>query len=292
MYGFKTYEKADTIQGAIECLRKNPRARLLAGGTDVLIRLREGKTAFEHLVDIHDVEEIKGITRDPSGRIRIGAGATFTEIMESEIILNHIPVLAVAVETIGGPQIRNMATIGGNICNGVPSADSASSLFVLNAELTVMGGEGEKRMHISDFYLGPGKVNLAQDEVLTGFMVSPENYTGYHGHFIKYAMRDAMDIATIGCAALLELHQGVVNDLRLCFGVAGPVPLRCKTVEKKVLGRKPDRKLIDDVKHTVMTDLKPRDSWRASRDFRVQIIRELAGRVVTKTIENAGGEVS
>ncbi len=147
MYPISTYEKATTIQEAIQLLEANPRSRLIAGGTDVLIRLHKGKKGFDHLVDIHDLDEIKEIAIDPSGTITIGAGVSFSSIMNSEIVLKHIPILAQAVATIGGPQIRNMATIGGNLCNGVPSADSAPSLYALNAIMHMTGCHAGRHGH-------------------------------------------------------------------------------------------------------------------------------------------------
>lgn len=289
MYNFKSYDKVNTVKDAISLLAANPKARLLAGGTDILARIREGKKEFGHIVDIHDVNELKEINIKNDGTIEIGSGATFTQIVESKIIQDHIPLLAAAVDTIGGPQIRNMATIGGNICNGVPSADSASSLFVFNAGLIIRGKNRRRQISISDFYLGPGKVELAQNEILTSFVITPDNYEGYHGHYIKYAMRNAMDIATIGCAVLLKLRNDTIEDLRLAYGVAGPVPLRCKQTETIAKGQRPDQKLLDKIKKCVLDDVNPRTSWRASKEFRLHIIQELSERVIVKAIEKAGG---
>ena len=291
MYDFKSYEKATTIDDALSQLQANPKTRIIAGGTDILIRLREGKKDFEHLVDIHDVEELKKINIKNDGAIEIGSGATFTQIVESKIIQDHVPLLAVAVDSIGGPQIRNMATIGGNICNGVPSADSASSLFAFNAELIIRGENSKRVVNIANFYLGPGKVDLAQNEILTSFVITPDNYEGYYGHFIKYAMRNAMDIATIGCAALLKMENDTIKNLRLSYGVAGPVPLRCKKTEKMVKGRKVDQKLLNKIKRCVLDDVNPRTSWRASKEFRLHIIKELSERVIVTAIERAGGKI-
>ena len=126
MFDFESYHKARTVREAIGLLSQNPKSIPIAGGTDVLVRLRHGHPDYRHLVDIHDISELKTITIDPDGTIRIGSGVTFSALLDSEIITRHLPVLARGAQSVGGPQIRNMATIGGNLCNGAPSADSAA----------------------------------------------------------------------------------------------------------------------------------------------------------------------
>ena len=160
MYPFESYEKAASTIDAIRLLTINPDAKLIAGGTEVLISLHNGKKGLEHIVDIHDVTELQNISLSDNGNLNIGAGATFTQIMNAKIIKKHLPVLSEAVGTVGGPQVRNVATIGGNICNGVTCADSAPILFALNAVINIEGPAGKKSTPISDFYLGPGKVAL------------------------------------------------------------------------------------------------------------------------------------
>ena len=139
MFDFDSYHKAHSIEEAIAFLSQNPKAIPLAGGTDVLVRLHQHHPDYRHLVDIHDVAELKEIVQETDGTIRVGAGATFADLMESAIIKGNIPVLSEGAASVGGPQIRNMATVGGNICNGVPSADSAAPLLVLNAVVVLQG---------------------------------------------------------------------------------------------------------------------------------------------------------
>ena len=292
MFDFKNHIKAESVQEAIELLQANPQARLIAGGTDVLIKLHKGKDGFEFLVDIHDVAELNFIRQNRSGDLVIGSGTRFTTLAESAVIREHIPVLVTAVLTIGGPQVRNMATIGGNLCNGVPSADSASPLIALNAELTIEGAKGRRQVLLEEFFLGPGRVDLGHDEILTAITIKREHYDGYHGHFFKYAMRHAMDIATIGCAAVCKVENGQLRDLRLAFGTAAPVPIRCRLTEKKASDCSVSQEMLKDIAETVWQDVNPRSSWRAAKDFRLQIIATLAERVVKQAILNAGGSVS
>jgi xanthine dehydrogenase FAD-binding subunit len=291
MFNFKSYTKAGSVQEAIQLLAQNPEAHLIAGGTDMLVKLHKGKAQFDHLVDIHDIAELNYITQNDAGDFIIGPLACFTDVAESELIRKHIPVLSQAVLTIGGPQVRNMATIGGNLCNGVPSADSATPLIAFNAAVTIEGRDGSRKMPLESFFLGPSQVALEQHEILTAITIAHDNYADYFGHFHKYAMREAMDISTIGCSAVCKIKNGTLQDLRLAFGVAAPVPIRCKGTEDKVRDRKITPKLLTDIAKSVSADVRPRASWRAAKDFRLQIITTLAHRVVEQAILNAGGVI-
>ncbi len=290
MFAIERYEKADSVEAAIRLLTADPRSRLIAGGTDVLVRLREGRRDYGRLVDINGLSELKGISLADDGTVRIGALATFSQIMASGIIERHVPVVAEAVGTAGGPQLRNQATIGGNICNGAVSADSAGALLVHTAHLEIQGPAGRRQTPLEGFYRGPGQVALARDEVLVAFHIRPGDYRGFGAVYFKYAMRAAMDIATIGCAAAVRLKADVIDDLRLAFTVAAPTPVRCPQAEKAAAGRPLTKDTLKAVAAAVEKDVQPRTSWRAHREFRLHIIRTLAGRMVRRAAERAGGK--
>jgi len=288
MFDIQAYMKAHSVDHAVALLVEHPEARLLAGGTDVLIRLRHGSTQFTRLVDIHDLEELRFITMDEEKTIRIGSGTVFTDLVQSDLIRAHVPILAEAADSVGGPQIRNMATIGGNICNGAPSADSAPALFVLNALLELKNQQGVRQVPVTDFYLGPSSVDLRPGELLTAILIPRKEYHGFAGHYFKYAMRKAMDIATIGCAVSLKTAGGRITDYRIAYGVAGPTPLRCPTAEKTAIGQVISEALLTKISDAVQQDVSPRTSWRATREFRRHIISELAERVTRTALERAG----
>jgi xanthine dehydrogenase FAD-binding subunit len=290
MFEIKEYKKANSVKEAVSFLAKNPDAKLIAGGTDVLIKLREGKKGFTSLIDIHGLKELKFVELTDNGDIKIGSAMTFSLLTENEIILKHTPIIALAAGTIGGPQIRNVATIGGNLCNGAISADSIGSLFVLDAILEIEGISGVRTLPITQFYLGPGKVAIEHDEILKSIIIKKGNYDNYGAYYYKYAPRNAMDIATIGCAASCKLNKDIIDNFKIAFTVAAPKPLRCIAAEKFAKGQKISEKLIDDIAQLVIKDLKPRDSWRASKDFRVHIIKTLAKRVTYQTVKNAGAD--
>ncbi len=196
------------------------------------------------------------------------------------------------MDQVGGPQVRNIGTIGGNISNGVTSADSASTLFALNAELEITGPEGSKIIPIKDYYLGPGWVDLKNGKILTAIYVNKENYEDFYGCYIKYAMRDAMDIATLGCSVSCKLNneRTHIEEVRLAYGVAGPVPMRCPEAEKAVKGVVISETLFESFAKTALTEVRPRDSWRASKILRLQLAEELSKRALKEAIRKAGGE--
>lgn len=291
MFDIKQYTKVNTVKEAIACLVENPGAKMISGGTDVLIRLRDGYEGFSELIDIHNMPELQGIKKLDNGDIRIGAGECFTHIIESDIVLNNVDVLGLASGTIGGPQVRNIATIGGNLCNGAISADSVASLCVLDTILEIEGANGVREVPVTEFYLGPGKIVLEHTEVLKSLLIKKENYENYGTHYYKYAMRNAMDIATIGCAVACKLDGDVIDSLKVTFTVAAPKPTRAVTAEKFAKGKKVTKESIDEIVALMTEDLNPRNSWRASKEFRLHIIKTLAKRVITHAINDAGGQL-
>lgn len=292
MYDIEQYYNAATVEEAVNLLLAHPGARVISGGSDVLIKIREGKFAGTSLVCIRDIEEIKGIKKTDSGDIYIGAGTTFSHVTNDPVIQECIPVLGEAVDQVGGPQVRNIGTIGGNVCNGAVSADSAPTLFSLNALLHLADGKGGRVVPIHEFYLGPGRVDLKPGEILTHIEIPKEEYEGYHGHYVKYSMRNAMDIATLSCSvvSLTDPENQVLKDVRITFGVAAPVPYRCKKTEEALKGMAIGEELYQKVKELVREEINPRDSWRASKAFRLQIGGEIAKRALKRTVELAGGK--
>ena len=198
-----------------------------------------------------------------------------------------------AVDQVGGPQVRNTATIGGNICNGATSADSASTMCALNAAVVLKGPEGVREVPVTEFYTGPGRTVRKQNEVCTAFKITRENYEGWEGHYIKYGKRRAMEIATLGCAVRVKLSpdKTVLEDVRLAYGVAAPTPVRCYEAEEALRGKQvSDATIYDLFADKALSQVNPRTSWRASREFRLQLIGELARRALKTSITLAGGK--
>ena len=293
MYDIGSIYQATSVADAIRALQDNPEALVIAGGTDVLIKIREGKLAGCSLVSIHELgEELGGITLAANGDVEIGPLSTFRDVTYSDVIREKIPVLGEATDMAGGPQLRAAGTIGGNVCNGITSADSASTLTALDAVLVVRGPAGERQVPISQWYKGVGKVDLAQDELLVKILIPRENYAGFTGHYIKYAMRNAMDIATLGVSCLVKLSadKQTAETVKLAFGVAGPVPMRAPAAEAAVSGL-PIEEAIRQIGKAALQDVNPRTSWRASREFRLQLVEELSCRALREAARKGGAAV-
>ena len=212
------------------------------------------------------------------------SGVTF-----SDVIRRTIPVLGEAADMAGGPQLRAVGTIGGNVCNGVTSADSAPTLMALDVRMHLRGPAGWRIVPISQWYQGVGKVDLGPAELLCRIVIPKENYDGWSGHYIKYAQRNAMDIATLGVSCLVKLtsDKKMVDDAALAFGVAGPVPMRSPAAEAAVRGL-PIGEAVAAIGEAALADVNPRTSWRASKEFRIQLVKELSGRVLREAARKGG----
>lgn len=293
MYDMKALYEATSVQNAIELLEQHPEAKIIAGGSDVLVQMREGKLAGMELMSIYKLDELRGISMDEDGTIRILPLTSFSHITKNPIIQTHINVLGEAVDMVGGPQIRNIGTIGGNTCNGVTSADSASTLHAYDAIMEITGPNGKRQVPIREFYIKAGVVDLKSAELLTAILIRRESYEGYKGHYIKYAMRNAMDIATCGCSANVKLSpdKKTIVDARLAYGVAGPVPMRAPSAEAAVKGKAVAADTIEAFGKAALSDVNPRTSWRATKEFRLHLTEELAKRALSESIKLCGGEI-
>lgn len=293
MYDIKALYEASDVADAVRLRIEHPQAQIIAGGSDVLVQVREGKRAGVELISIYGIDEMRGVSVDGNGAIRIGSLTSFSHITKDPIIQKYINVLGEAVDTIGGPQIRNIGTIGGNTCNGVTSADSASTLWAWDAIVELTGKNGVRQIPISSFYISAGKVDIKEDEIQTAIIIPKESYEGHFGHYTKYAMRNAMDIATTGCSVNVKLSadKKTIEDARIAYGVAGPIPMRCANAESFAKGKPATMETCKAFGEKILEDINPRDSWRASKAFRCHIGQVMAERGLEKSIRLAGGKI-
>ena len=281
MYDMSALYQAESVQDAIRLRLEHPEAQIIAGGTDVLVQMREGKRAGKALISIQGCREMRGVSLDDQENLRIGSLTTFSHITADPLIQRYINVLGEAVDMVGGPQIRNAGTIGGNTCNGVTSADSASTLHAWEAIIEITGKNGVRRVPIKDFYLKAGTVDLRAEEgeIQTAILIPKASYDRTFGHYIKYAMRNAMDIATLGTSVNARLSPD-----KKTFE-------RALNAEAFINGRAVTLENIQQFGRTVLEDIHPRDSWRASRTFRSHIAVESAKRCLIESVKLAGGEL-
>ncbi len=295
MYDMKALYEATSVEHAVSLRLEHPEAQIIAGGSDVLVQMREGKRAGKELISIYGLDELRGVSIDADENIRIGSLTSFSHITRDPIIQKYINVLGEAVDMVGGPQIRNIGTIGGNTCNGVTSADSASTLHAWEAIVELTGKNGVRRLPINEFYIRAGQVDIRVEdgEIQTAILIPKASYENTFGHYIKYAMRNAMDIATLGCSVNVRLSpdKKTIERARIAYGVAGPVPMRAGSAESVANGSSVCKDVIERFGLAVLNDINPRDSWRASKAFRQHIAVEMAKRCLLESVRLAGGEI-
>ena len=295
MYDMKALYEAESVEHAIQLRLEHPEAQIIAGGSDVLVQMREGKRAGKELISIYMIDAMRGVSIDEDENIRIGSLTSFSHITKDPIIQKYINVLGEAVDQVGSPQIRNIGTIGGNTCNGVTSADSASTLHAWEAIIELTGKNGVRRLPIKDFYIKAGVVDIRADEgeIQTAILIPKASYENTFGHYIKYGMRNAMEIASLGCSVNVRLSEDkkTIDRCRIAYGVAGPVPMRAPSAEATANGSELTEAMVNDFNLAVLKDINPRDSWRASKAFRQHIAVEMAKRALVESIHRAGGEI-
>ena len=289
----KALYEAQSVEDAIKLRIEHPEAQIIAGGSDVLVQMREGKRAGKELISIYMIDEMRGVSIDQEENLRIGSLTSFSHITHDPLIQKYCNVLGEAVDQVGSPQIRNIGTIGGNTCNGVTSADSASTLHAWEAIVELTGSKGVRRLPIKDFYIKAGTVDIAPDEIQTAILIPKESYENTYGHYIKYGLRNAMEIATLGCSVNVRLSadKKTIERCRIAYGVAGPVPMRCPGAEAVANGEVPTKELAKRFSRAVIDEINPRDSWRASKAFRQHMAVEMAERALERAVELAGGEM-
>lgn len=291
MYDMKALYEAESVAHAIALRQEHPEAQIIAGGSDVLVQMREGRRAGKELISIYMLDELRGVTLDTEENLRIGSLTSFSHITRDPLIRKYCNVLGEAVDQVGSPQIRNIGTIGGNTCNGVTSADSASTLHAYEAIVELTGKDGVRRVPIKDFYIRAGQVDIHPDEIQTAILIPRASYENTFGHYIKYGMRNAMEIATLGCSVNVRLSPDgqTIERCRIAYGVAGPVPMRVPSAEAVANGETPSIALAERFAEAVIADIKPRDSWRAAKAFREHIAVEMARRCLIESVKKAGG---
>lgn len=278
MFDIKNIQEPRSVEEAVKILHENNNLKIISGGTDVLIKLHHGDMKEVELLSLKNLKELDFIKVLENDTIEIGSTTCFTNIYRNKIIKDFIPALGQGAVSMGGPQIRNMATIGGNVCNGAVSADSAPSLFAFNAKLRLRSFKGERIVPIEEFYEGPGKVNIRKDEILISILIEKNDYEGVRGTYIKYSNRKAMDISMLGVCVLASMKENKFKDLRIALGVAAPTPIRCKDAEKYALGLEYSEENINNIALYAVKSASARDSWRASKAYREHLIKELTVR--------------
>ncbi|MEJ2164785.1 MAG: xanthine dehydrogenase family protein subunit M [Desulfobacterales bacterium] len=285
-----TYLVPKTLDEAISLHESyGERAKYIAGGTDVLVKIKEGKLAPDYLISLkHIVAQDRPFLNLETGELFIGAFVTHRNIETSAIIRQNYPIIHDAVSNIGSVQIRNVATIGGNLVNAVPSADGAIPLIALDAKAHIYGTKGHRTAELRRFFLGPGQPDLDGGEILIELIIPPlAPRTG--SAYIKHGRRSAMELPMLGVGILLNLEADMTTcaGARICLGVAAPTPLRCLEAEKYLVGKPIDENSLSETGKIAAEESKVRDSIRGVAWYRREMVGVLVKRMGMKAFQRA-----
>jgi OHCU decarboxylase len=262
------------LSAALSLLAEEPGAWLpIAGGTDLMVQYASGHLSKRKLVSIWNLPELRRIEILP-GEIRLGAGCTYTDLIHHHIVAREFPLLTTAARWTGGVANQNRGTLGGNIVNASPAADSLPALLVYGAELVLVSIRGERRIPYEDFHIGYRKTQCAADEVIQSICL-PRQFSDYRAYTRKIGARNAQAISKVCLAALGQLEGGVIEDIRIAVGSVAPVPLRLTETEKVLRGKKIDPELILLAKKTVASEIQPIDDIRSSARYRLAVTANL-----------------
>jgi carbon-monoxide dehydrogenase medium subunit len=263
-----------SLREASEIQRKNGAGGyFLAGGTDLAIAIKEKGLAPRYVVDLKKIPSLSGIRENRDGSIRIGALTTMREVETSALICKRYPFLAQSAGEVGSIQIRNRATIGGNMANATPSADVAPTLLVLEATAKIWGLDGERTVPLNEFFVGPGKTVMQRDELLTELTV-PATPHELVGEYIKFSPREMMDLAYIGVAVALVLDGAMrCRHARIALGAVSPTPMRARKAEALLLNHILTEELAGRAGEQASQECKPISDVRSSAEYRREMVR-------------------
>src|SRR6195256_1519789 len=274
-----------SLHAIVSLMAKEPGVWVpIAGGTDVMVQYAAGKLPARKLVSIWNLPELRRI-EVTAGEIRIGAGCTYTDLRKHEIVGSEFPLLQSAARWTGGIANQNRGTIGGNIVNASPAADSLPALLVYGSELILVSVRGERRLPYTSFHTGYKKTLLATDELLQAVCL-PRRFLGYFTHARKVGARSAQAISKVCIAALGRMADGVVEDVRIALGSVAPVPLRLTETEKIVRGKAIDSELLLLVRNAVADKIQSIDDIRSTARYRAAV----AGNLVAEFLNRLSSE--
>lgn len=278
------YFKPATIPQTLKLLAKYKNSAILAGGTDLLNLLKDGSEQPEVVIDIKGLAALRKI-KYANGRLQIGALVTFSELLESEIIRRHFPLIMETARTVGSPGIRNRATMAGNICSAVPCLDSGPLLLAYDAIVSTAGPAGKREIPVAKWFLGPRKTGLKPGEIVSGLTI-PLPEAKHAGCFIKLGRYAGEDLAQ---ASVLTMALAG-NRFRIAFGSVAPVPFRAGRIEELLSGKELTVRLLAEAKDLVAAQISPITDLRATKEYRLHMCRVMLERSLQAAVERLAGK--
>jgi CO/xanthine dehydrogenase FAD-binding subunit len=281
------YIKPATLTEVFSLLKEyGPKATLIAGGTDVMINIRNKELSPEVLISLRGLHDLHYIRKNDG--YHIGALTTHRALEQSDLVKRELSALHDAASQVGSVQIRNVATIGGNICNAAPSADTAGPLLALDATVILEGPDGRRTVPIAEFFTGPSSTIRRGDEILVEFHI-PEQPGHFGSAYWKHARRRAMDLPLLGIAVGLNLTENEeISNARIGLTVAAPVPIRAHKAEEFLKGKRLDSEVLDEAGRIASSESSPRDSLRSTAWYRREMIEVFVPRMAALAAERIG----
>lgn len=274
-----------TVRQALSMLESHQEdSRAIAGGTDIINKLKRRFVSTRYLVDLKAIPDLDFVVEDSQG-LRIGAVASLSDILDSPLVRRHYPIIIDAVSVMASPQIRNTATMVGNLCNAVPSADSAPPLIALQAKLRIVNSRGQRTVPVETFFTGPGKTVLTPRELVQEILI-PSPKVPSAGTYLKHMLRSEMDLAVVGVGVYLTLNSEdkTCTDARIVLGAVAPTPIRAQKAEDILKDKTIDNNLMEECAKIASTESKPIDDIRGSADYRKKIVSVLAKRAIQQCL--------
>jgi carbon-monoxide dehydrogenase medium subunit len=263
--------------------RYGPQAQVLAGGTDLLVKMKSGLLKPSCLVSLKRIGELKGIRHQPGAGVVIGARTTHNELVSSPVLAARFPAIGAAAASMAGYQIRNTGTVGGNLVNAVPSADLPPILIALGAKVRLVGDKGERTLELEDFFVAPGKTVLQPGEILASLLIPEQATTG--SNYLKFGLRQAEALAVVGVATAVTMEGERLREVRIALGAVAPTPLRARQAEEILRGHKIDERLIARAGQLAAAASRPISDMRGSAEYRRHLVEVLTCDSLQKAIE-------
>jgi CO/xanthine dehydrogenase FAD-binding subunit len=284
MKAFDLYEP-ESIEEACAMLGKgNGEAGILAGGTDLLVELKSGLVNLSKVINLKKIEGLDHISFNPKEGIRIGALATWAQILESDEVAAYYPVLKQSAQVMASAQIRNTATLAGNICHASPAANGPIPLLLYEAECTIQGTAGKRTIPIGELFAGVQRNSLKPGEILVEIHMPTPPESSTEGSYQKFATRKAMDLGIVGVGALVKWDNGSFDFVRIALAAVAPTPMRAVKAEEFLKGKAFDDGLIREGAEMASKECSPISDVRASKEYREELVKELTYRAIKKCI--------
>ncbi|MBP2637112.1 MAG: ndhF 2 [Firmicutes bacterium] len=283
------YYNPKNMQSLLDTLSSLQNYAVLAGGTDLLVKMKEKllRPMPQAVVDINEIGDLKEIA-EIDGYLWIGSAVSHTALTQSRLILEKAGVLAEAASQVGSPQIRNKGTVGGNICNASPAADTVPALLALNASVEISDQSGRRHVPLADVFKGPGKTCLLPGQFISRIKIRPVQ-RNEGAAFLKFGKRKALAIAMVNAAIWLKLADGVINDVRIAFGSVAPTPIRLYELEKWLVGKPAEKELFAQAGARAAQLIKPIDDIRCTANYRKRLAQVIVFRGLMSAWEQAEG---